>query len=121
MILAPDTLKLLGIALVFGLVIAMTIIDTRLRARRRRGALAQFAQWLASPQARAYGLGPDACEIVAEREPSHREAAGTYSLTLYLRNPEGTHVLFISQDRGPYVKVMTPEIAKVVLKDRFRA
>ena len=83
--------------------------------------MAQFEQWLATPQARAFGLGPDAYEIVGEREPSHREAAGTYSLTLYLRNRDGTHFLFISQDRGPFVKVMTPEIAKVVLKERFRA
>ena len=118
---APDMLTLLGIGAVIGLVVAMTIADGRLRARRRHDALAQFAQWLASPQARACGLGPDDCEIVAEREPNRREAAGTYSLTLYLRSAGGTHVLFISQDRGPYAKVMTPEIAKVVLKDRYRA
>ena len=119
--MTPDALKLLGIAILISLVILMTISDSGLRARRRRDALAQFQQWLATPQARAYGLGPDHCEIVAEREPSRREAAGTYSLTLYLREPGGTHYVFISQDHGPFVKAMSPEAAKVVLKERYRA
>jgi hypothetical protein len=121
MTFSHDTWTLVAIAIVIGLVLAMTISSSRELARRRQAAREQFTQWLATPQARAFGLWPGNCEIVGEREPSRREPSGSYSLTLYLRDSSGTHFLYISQERGPYVKAMTPEMAKVVLKERFRA
>ena len=116
-----DSFKLVGVALFIVFVLALNIRASFERRRRREAALEQFAQWLATPQARALGLWPGRCELVWERQPSRREAAGTFSLTLYLRDPDGTHFLYIAQESGPFVKVMTPEMAKVVLKDRYRA
>ena len=103
-----------------GVVIATSIVQQRNRARRRLAALQEFRRWLDSPKARAFGLGPDDCEIVGEREPGPREVQYGYSLTLHLRTSNGTYFLYISQNGNPFVKIMPPEIARIVLKDRWR-
>ncbi len=119
---APDALKLLGsIVAIVVAAIALNVVQDRQLTRRRQAALRQFDEWLASPRASAFGLEPGNCEVVGELAPSRRGAAETYALTLYLRDASGTYFLYIAQEHGPFVKPMTPEIARIVLKDRWRA
>lgn len=67
------------------------------------------------------GLGPGRCDIVKRSETSLRREADVrfYTLTLFLRDDGGQYVMFKSTPKGPYVKLVEPLIARIVLKDKF--
>ena len=81
----------------------------------------QFNIWLASDSASQLGLRPGSCEIVKRSETIGRSRAVVYSytLTLFLRSSTGQYVMFKSTPTGPYVKLVEPSVAKVVLKDKY--
>ncbi len=87
----------------------------------RAEATDQFKVWLASDSASQLGLSSRSCEIV-KREEAIGEDEGvvsSYTLTLFLRNGAGQYVMFKSTPTGPYVKLVEPSIARVVLKDKY--
>lgn len=118
----------LGILFFAGLVglVAMIIhqftgIDEE-RAGLKRNAILQFTQWQETAAAAQLQLGDGQCEIVQESETVGRHRGGhiySYTLTRFLRNPAGDYFLFMSTPAKPYIKPITPQAAKVVLKKRF--
>jgi hypothetical protein len=81
----------------------------------------QFNVWLASDSASQLGLKPGSCEIVKRSETigGDEGVVHSYTLTLFLRTDTGQYVMFKSTSTGPYVKLVEPSVAKVVLKDKY--
>lgn len=89
----------------------------------RAEAAAQFEAWLAGESAGQLGLGPGRCDIVKREESIGRNESEvhSYTLTLFLRTPAGQYVMFKSTPADPYVKLVAPSVARVVLKDKYVA
>lgn len=87
----------------------------------RAEATNQFDAWLAGDSASQLGLSPGACEIVKREETIGGDdgVVDSYTLTLFLRASTGRYVMFKSTPTGPYVKLVEPSVAKVVLKDKY--
>jgi len=92
------------------------------REECKRKAIEQFAAWQATSAAAQLQLGAGQCEVVQESETVGRHRGGaiySYILTRFMRNPAGDYFMFMSTPTRPYVKPVTPEVANVVLKERF--
>ena len=88
----------------------------------RAEAAAQFKQWLASNGACQLGLKPESLEVVQESETYGQDRSGviySYTLTRFLRTSEGRYVMFKSSPKKPYVKLVEPAVAKIVLKEKY--
>jgi len=88
----------------------------------RAEAAAQFNKWIASIAASQLGLNPESCEVVQESETYGQERNGviySYTLTRFLRTSKGQYVMFKSSPKKPYVKLVEPAIAKIVLKEKY--
>ena len=91
------------------------------RATYRSAALAQFEAWQNTSGAAQLLLTPGQCELVKESESvvRNRSKICSYTLTRFLRNASGQYYMFKSTPTGPYVKSVSVEVAKVVLKEKF--
>ena len=88
----------------------------------RADAAAQFKLWLASNGANQLGLNPESCEVVQEAETYGQERNGviySYTVTRFLRTSKGHYVMFKSSPKKPYVKLVEPAVAKIVLKEKY--
>ena len=93
-----------------------------LKARER--AEKQFVEYKANSTDRGSALIGSTAQILdrAESYTSHNGQVHDYVLTLFLLSPDGQHFLFKSNEGGrPYVSALTPERARLVLKDKFRS
>jgi len=91
-------------------------------AASKREAMVQFETWQASMAAAQCRLGPGQGEVLKEAETVGRTNFGlmySYTLTLFLRNLDGEHFIFKSTPNGPYIKPISDEAAKVVLKEGY--
>ena len=108
-----------------GLVLLVSWIRSHDKDREqcRQEALAQFEQWQQSAVAAQLHLDPTNCEIVQESESVGRTRGSgpiySYTLTRFLRNPDGEYFMFKSTPSGPYVKFVAVDVAKAVLKEKF--
>lgn len=96
--------------------------NARERAEFKRKAVAQFTAWQSTHAASQLQLGSTQCEIVDESETVGRVRNGpiySYTLTRFMRNPEGQYFMFKSTPTGPFVKLVAPEVARAVLKEKF--
>jgi hypothetical protein len=109
---------IIGFAVV--LIYSATLKSKSLEAFRAEAA-AQFDMWLAGEPAKQLGLEPGACEVVKREESIGRDetVVNSYTLTLFLRARTGRYVMFKSTPTGPYVKLVEPAVARVVLKDKY--
>ena len=85
-------------------------------------AIAQFDSWIASNGAVQLGLNRYDFEIVKESETVGQRRDGwvdSYTLTRFLRTRSGRYLMFKSTPQRPYVKIVEPAVAKVVLKERY--
>ncbi|MGM9485870.1 hypothetical protein ACS5PM_00865 [Ideonella sp. YS5] len=88
----------------------------------RAEAAEQFKLWLASNGAYQLGLNPESSEVVQESETYGQERDGviySYTLTRFLRTSKGHYVMFKSSPKKPYVKLVEPAVAKIVLKEKY--
>jgi hypothetical protein len=88
----------------------------------RSEAIAQFEAWIESNGAAQLGLNRHDFEIVMESETFGKRNDGwldSYTLTRFLRTGSGRYLMFKSTPQRPYVKIVDPVVAKVVLKERY--
>jgi hypothetical protein len=97
--------------------------DRQYLAARREQAIQQFSLVEIASSNPAFAVRGAAAEIVHEQESVSRTNGmiGHYSLTRYVRNQHGEHYMLISTEGKPFVKHVTHEAAKAVLKSKYRA
>jgi hypothetical protein len=119
----PSLLPVLTFFIVFGAVAFAVVGTSRYKALAtfRAEAMRAFDAWLAGDAARRLELGPGRCEIVKREETTDGNEGGItfYALTLFLRTDTGRYVMYKSTPTGPYVKLVEPAVAKIVLKDKY--
>jgi hypothetical protein len=111
-----------GVIGLFALVVYQFTSRADERAACRRSAVAQFESWQSTRAAVQLQLGLGECEVVQESEAVGRVRNGpiySYTLTRFLRNPNGEYFMFKSTPSGPYVKAVSGEVARAVLKGKF--
>src|SRR6185369_10351961 len=102
-----------------GLIIYQFTSREKEREEFRRGAVAQLESWQSTTGAAQLCLAPGQCEVVQESESVGRHRSGpiySYTLTRFLRNAKGEYYMIKSTTTGrPFVKPVSPEVAKVIL------
>ncbi|MBT0569676.1 hypothetical protein KIK84_05020 [Curvibacter sp. CHRR-16] len=96
------------------------------RANHGLAALqAQLQEWVQSSAARQLSIDPERYEAVSAELAMHRriESGDVRSLTTYILNTKGQYVMvLVSLDTDqPYVKVVEDRIARIVLRERYKA
>lgn len=97
--------------------------DRQYLAARRERAIQQFSLVEIASSNPAFAVRGATAETVHEQESVSRTdgMTGHYSLTRYVRNQHGEHYMLISTEGKPFVKHVTHEAAKAVLKSKYRA
>lgn len=85
-------------------------------------ALAEFRQMKlpATPLRGAFDCG-DACIVKEKVELARSEATFHYFLTVYAANANGAYFIFRSNCDRPIVRAIRQEVARAILKSKYRA
>lgn len=108
----------------FIVIAAISLSKAKDRTVHRAEVMREFEAWLTTSAARKFGLPLQGCEIVHEYESADDNRGSRtvfYALTLFLRNDAGNYVMYKSTQNGPYVKLVAPDVAKALLKEKYLA
>lgn len=86
--------------------------------------MAQFKNFRSMASSGSVFLNGETAEILHQEESYSFDEGElvSYVLTLFLLTPEGHHFQFMSNEAGrPFSKYLTPERARLVLNDKYKA
>jgi len=95
-----------------------------LRVEAKSRAMAQFKNFRSTASSGSVFMNGETAEILHQDESYSFDEGElvSYVLTLFLLTPEGHHFLFMSDETsGPFLKYLTPERARLVLNDKYKA